>query len=90
MVVEVTSHLESNLIPTRDAWRAQTKLCVHQDQGKGALTPTRDGATPAFECLKVFCGGMSQQWSAMETEALATAVLGGTSCGISPLKGDHC
>ena len=24
-------HLESNPIPTRDAWRAQTKPCVHQD-----------------------------------------------------------
>ena len=24
-------HLESNPIPTRDAWRAQTKHCVHQE-----------------------------------------------------------
>ena len=25
------SHLESNIIPARDAWRAQTKPCGHQD-----------------------------------------------------------
>ena len=33
MVGEVKSCLESNLIPTRDAQRAQTKPCVHQDPG---------------------------------------------------------
>ena len=27
----VKSHLESNPIPARNAWRAQTKLYVHQD-----------------------------------------------------------
>ena len=29
-------HLKSDLIPARDAWRAQTKPCVHQDGGKRA------------------------------------------------------
>ena len=29
----VKSSLESNLIPARDTWRAQTKPCVHQDPG---------------------------------------------------------
>ena len=32
---------------------------------------------------------MSQQWPAAETEALATAVLGGAVCGISLLEGGH-
>ena len=32
MVGGVKSHLESNSIPIRDAWRAQTKPCAHQNQ----------------------------------------------------------
>ena len=36
----------------------------------------------------VSCGGMSQQWPAVETEALATIVLGGAAC-VSPLEGGH-
>ena len=32
--------LESNLIPTRDAQRVQTKLCVHQDPGTSQETET--------------------------------------------------
>ena len=70
-------HLKSNLIPTRDPWWAQAKPCVPQGRGKGAVTPTRDWARPTFECLRVFCGDVNQQWPAMGTEALATAVLGG-------------
>ena len=70
-------HLKSNLIPARDPWRAQAKPCVHQSRGKGAVTPTRDWAKPIFECLRVFCGGVNQQWPAVGTEALARAVLGG-------------
>ena len=38
----VKSHLESNIIPTRDAQRAQTKPCAHQE--------TPHWARPAFEC----------------------------------------
>ena len=33
MVGGAKSHLESNPIPTRDARRAQTKPCAHQDPG---------------------------------------------------------
>ena len=33
--------LKSNLIPARDAWRAQTKPCSHHDPGKEAMTLTR-------------------------------------------------
>ena len=84
------SHLKSNLIPTRDAWRAQTKPYAQQDRGKGAVTPTRDWTRPAFECLRVFSRGMSQQWPATGTEVLAKAVLEGTVCGISPFgEGRH-
>ena len=32
-------HLESNPIPTRDAWRAQTKPVCTRTQEKGAVTP---------------------------------------------------
>ena len=44
--------LKSNLRPTRDAWRVQTKPCAHQDPGKGAVTSTGYWTRPAFECLK--------------------------------------
>ena len=33
------SHLKSNLIPTREAWKAQTKPCVHRNQGKEQWPP---------------------------------------------------
>ena len=39
--------LESNLIPTRVTQRVQTEPCLHQDPGKGAVTPTRDSVRPA-------------------------------------------
>ena len=38
MVGGVKSHLESNLTSARDAQRAQTKPCAHQDPGKGAVS----------------------------------------------------
>jgi len=57
---EVQSHLKSNLVPTRDAWRTQTKPCVHQDLGEGAVNPTRKWARSAFECFRVSCGIMGQ------------------------------
>ena len=60
--------LESNLIPTRVAQRVQTEPCLHQDPGKGAVTPTRDSVRPAWECLSVSCGGAGQQWPALGTE----------------------
>ena len=33
------SCLKSNLRPARDAWRAQTQPCMHQDQRRGTVTP---------------------------------------------------
>ena len=36
-----------------NAQKVQTKLCVLQDPGKGAVTSTRDWGRPAFECLSV-------------------------------------
>ena len=41
------SSLKSNLLPTRNSWRAQAKPCVYQDPGKEAVSPTRDWARPA-------------------------------------------
>ena len=63
-------HLESNPIPTGEAWRAQTKPCIHQDSG----TP-RDGTRAAFECLSVSCEGTSQQWTATRAGHLGAADL---------------
>ena len=81
------SHLKSNLRPARDAQWVQTKPCVHQERGKEAVTLTRDWARLAFECLNVSCGGTGQQWPEKRARALATADLGGTEYGISPLGG---
>ena len=50
---------ESNPIPTRDAWKAQTKSCVHQDPE----TLKRLSQTCLF-VLSVSCGCMGQQWPA--------------------------
>ena len=69
MVGGAKSHLESNSIPTRDAQRARTNPCAHQETH-------RDWARPAFECLSASCGGMGQQWPATEAGALGTANLG--------------
>ena len=77
-------HLESNLIPTREAQRAQTKPCAHQDPG-----PTRDWARPAFEGLSVSCRGMGEQWPVAGTAALAAADLRGTACDRSLLGVGH-
>ena len=50
------------------------------------MTPG-DSARPASECLRVSRGGVDQQWPATGTGALAAAVLGGTVCGLSLLRG---
>ena len=81
MVEGVKLHLESNPIPTRDAQRAQTNPCMHQDP------ETPQETKPDFECLSVSCRGTGQQWPALGTGALAAAGLGGMACGISPLGG---
>ena len=77
MVGREQSHLKSNLIPLRDARRAQTKACVHQDPGKGATASTREWARPAFESLSVSWGDMTQQKLAVGTGFPAAAHLGG-------------
>ena len=63
----VKSHLESNPIPARDAWRAQTKPCGHQE------TPHRLSQTClwVFECLLWRCGSAG-------SGALSAAVHHGT------------
>ena len=56
MVGGVQLHLKSNLRPAGDAWRVQTKPCVHPG-------PRERSSDPAFECLlrrhrlAVTCGG---------------------------------
>ena len=40
MVGGAKSHLELNPIPARDAWRAQTKTCAHQDPETPLLSQT--------------------------------------------------
>ena len=41
MVRRAKSCLESNPTPTRNAWRAQTKLVCTRTQEKGAVTPQK-------------------------------------------------
>ena len=63
MVGGVKLCLESNPIPARDAWRAQTN-CAHQDP------------EPEPElCLSVSCGGTGQQWTAGGAGALGAVDL---------------
>ena len=69
MVGGVKSHLESNPKPTRVAWRAQTKPCVHQEDAT-------ESEPDLFECLSVSCGGTGQQWPAVGTGALGAGDLG--------------
>lgn len=55
------------------------KPCVHQGGGKRA-DPVGDWDRHDFDCLRGSCRGMSQQWPAMGTKTLATAILEGTVC----------
>ena len=64
MIGGAQSHLKSNLRPARDAQRAQTKPCAHQDPENESVTSTRDWTRPGFECLSVSCRGTVQQWPA--------------------------
>ena len=68
MVGGVNSRLDSNLIPTRDAKKAQTNLVNTRTQD-----PTE---TDTELCLRVSCGGTGQQWTAVGTGALGAADLG--------------
>ena len=71
MVRRAKSCLESNPTPTRNAWRAQTKLYCTRTQRSH-----RDWVRPTFECLSVSCGGTGLQWPASGTGALAAEDLG--------------
>ena len=75
MVGGAKSCLESNTIPTRDAQRAHTKPCVHQDPE----TPQRLSQT-CLECLSVSFGGTGQQWPDVGTGTLVAADLGDMMC----------
>ena len=77
------SHLKSNLIPTRDAWQAQTKPGPRE-----RCSDPHERLNQICLCLRVSCGGTGQQWPAAGTGALAAAVLrGAAGGGNSPLGG---
>ena len=76
MVRGVKQCLESNPIPARNAWKAQTKPCVLQDP---ETTQETDPDLPF--------SGMGQQWPAAGTGALAATDQGGMVYNISPLGG---
>ena len=71
------SRLESNPIPARDAWRAQTKSCVYQE------TPQRLSQTClwGFECL------LWRFRSAVSCHMGRGSGCSRPGCGISPLGG---
>ena len=75
MVGGAKSCLESNTIPTRDAQRAHTKPCVHQDPE----TPQRLSQN-CLECLSVSFRGTGQQWPDVGTGTLVAADLGDMMC----------
>ena len=77
-VAEVKSHLESNPIPTRDAQRAQTKSCAHQE------TPQRLSQT----CLWMFVPP-TEVWSAVDCHRGRGSGCSRPGYGISPLGGGH-
>ena len=68
------SHLESNPIPARDAWRAQTspsKVLI------GCAPGPRDPTETEPELgLSVSCRGTGQQWTSLRAAALGAADLG--------------
>ena len=71
-------HRKSFLIPTRDAWRAQTKACVHQDPEKGIVTPPQEIESDCCKCLKVFCKARGQgllQQQSWGTQLVAQVLL---------------
>ena len=68
MVGGAKSHLESNSIPSRDDWRAQTNLV---QPGPRDATDTE----PEL-CLSVCCRGTGQQWTTSGAEVLSAADLG--------------
>ena len=55
------------------------KLVCTSTQGKGAVT-SGDSVRHPYDCLKVSCGDVDQQWPDAGTGALAEAVLGGMAC----------
>ena len=59
----------------RDSWRAQTKPYADQDRRERSTDSKRDSARLGCKYLGVFGGGVSQQWPAMGSGALTTAVL---------------
>ena len=79
--------------PQRDGRRGEIvfriKPHAHQRSSEGSnktlcapgpRDPTRDWATPAFQCLSLLYGCIGQQCPAMGTGALAAADLGGVVC----------
>ena len=74
MVGGAKSHLESNPIPARDAWRAQTspsKVLI------GCAPGPRDPTETEPELgLSVSCRGAGQQWTSLRAAALGAADLG--------------
>ena len=58
-----------------DSWRAQTKLCVHQDPGERSSDPTRDWVKLVCECPGVSGRAVGRQWPAVGSGALDTLVL---------------
>ena len=59
---------------TSDAWRAQAKLCMHQDPGERSSVPTRDSPRLACECPGVSSRGVGRRQPAEGSGALGAAL----------------
>ena len=86
MVGGAKSCLESNPILTRDAQRAQTKPCAHQNPGERSSDPSRDWS-------RLACGVWVSR-SLQQRCGLSVACCrdGGTECGsacMGPSEGGH-
>ena len=87
---KMQSHLESNPIPTRDSWRAQTNKQTKKPQKSLCAAGPRDPTETESDLpLSVSVSPAEAQVSSSHagTGAVGAAELGGTARAISPLRG---
>ena len=79
MLVGFDYRTSTGLRETETLGRHKQNLMCKRTQSKRAGTLQEIWARPACESLRIFCGGLHQQWPTVGTGGLAAAVLEGTS-----------